>query len=131
MPSVTLGKKRPSEAIVQGGNKPKKLKFTEDGEAVAVAPSTSPSISKVRPDYSKYTKKNIKEPKPFSNEARTGVATLNRGGASLLDSEEIDFPRGGTALTALELREAKNQGVKDANSQIFKVSSPCRARPLS
>lgn len=39
MPSVTLGKKRPSEAIVQSGVKPKKIKFGDDGEAKTVAPA--------------------------------------------------------------------------------------------
>jgi rRNA biogenesis protein RRP5 len=38
MPSVTLGKKRPSEAIVQNSVKPKKIKFGDDGEPKTVAP---------------------------------------------------------------------------------------------
>jgi len=43
MPSVTLGKKRPSEAIVENGVKPKKIKFGDDGDAKTVAPA--PTIS--------------------------------------------------------------------------------------
>lgn len=43
MPSVTLGKKRASEAIVQNGIKPKKIKFGDGGEAKTVAPA--PTIS--------------------------------------------------------------------------------------
>jgi rRNA biogenesis protein RRP5 len=39
MPSLTLGKKRPSESIVQNGVKPKKIKFGDDGEAKTVAPA--------------------------------------------------------------------------------------------
>ena len=43
MPSVTLGKKRPNDAIVQNGVKPKRVKFGDDGEAktVALAPAIS------------------------------------------------------------------------------------------
>ena len=43
MPSVTLGKKRPSDAILQSGVKPKKIKFGDDGKAKTVAPP--PAIS--------------------------------------------------------------------------------------
>jgi hypothetical protein len=43
MPSVTLGKKRPSEAIVRDGVKPKKIKFGDDGAARTVAPA--PAVS--------------------------------------------------------------------------------------
>ena len=43
MPSITLGKKRPSEAIVQNSVKPKKILFGADGEAKTVVPA--PAIS--------------------------------------------------------------------------------------
>lgn len=122
MPSVTLGRKRP-DAIVQDGAKPKKIKFTDDGQAVAVA-SSAPvfSSSKVKPDYSKVTNKAAKHKKTRDEPAENGIATPNGPRTSLLASEEIDFPRGGgTSLTALELKEARMEGLNDAESQIFKV----------
>lgn len=39
MPSLTLGKKRPNEAIVQNGVKPKRIKFGDDGEVKTVVPA--------------------------------------------------------------------------------------------
>jgi hypothetical protein len=123
MPSVTLGRKRPSDAIIQDGTKPKKIKFTDDGQAVAVASSapifSAASSSKVKPDYSKVTNRVAKHKKTHDNSAENGTATAR---TSLLASEEIDFPRGGgTSLTALELKEARTEGLNDAESQIFKV----------
>lgn len=123
MPSVTLGRKRPSDAIVQDGTKPKKIKFTDDGQAMAVTSSdpafSSASSSKVKPDYSKLTRKPEKQNKPREQATDNATATAR---TTLLASEEIDFPRGGgTTLTALELKEARAEGVKDAESQIFKV----------
>ena len=36
--------------------------------------------------------------------------------------EEVDFPRGGSALTPLEKKEAENEGIRDA---LFEVSHHC------
>jgi hypothetical protein len=37
--------------------------------------------------------------------------------------EEVDFPRGGSALTPLEKKEAENEGIRDA---LFEVDYPCK-----
>lgn len=123
MPSVTLGRKRPSDAIIQDGTKSKKIKFTDDGQAVAVSSSTlAASTSKVKPDYSKVTNKAAKQKKSREETVDNATATANATRTSLLAAEQIDFPRGGgTSLTALELKEARTEGLKDAESQIFKV----------
>ncbi|CAG8647448.1 11805_t:CDS:2, partial [Acaulospora colombiana] len=124
MPSVTLGRKRPSEAIVESGTKPKKLKFTDDGEAVVVSSTTS----KVKPDYSKLTKKDKKEHKPYQDGVVNDVTSSRKehsvAKSSLALSEEIDFPRGGgSSLTPLELKETRAEGIREADSQIFKDSN--------
>ncbi|PVF94509.1 hypothetical protein CPB86DRAFT_43532 [Serendipita vermifera] len=124
MPSVTLGRKRPSEAIVESGTKPKKLKFTDDGEAVVV--SSTPS--KVKPDYSRLTKKDKKEHKSHQDNLVYDVSSSGKGPSvaksSLALSEEIDFPRGGgSSLTPLELKETRAEGIREADSQIFKDSN--------
>jgi hypothetical protein len=123
MPSVTLGRKRPSEAIVEGGTKSKKLKFTDDGEAVAV--SSTPS--KVKPDYFKLTKKDKQGEKFHQGDLNYSVTSSGKGPSitksSLALSEEIDFPRGGgSSLTPLELKETRAEGFREAESQIFKVN---------
>lgn len=40
--------------------------------------------------------------------------------ASLLSAEEVDFPRGGgTSLTALEVKAARAEAVKEADAELF------------
>jgi hypothetical protein len=123
MPSITLGRKRPSEAIIlDGARQNKKVKFTDDGEAVVVkaAPvSASPVThsSKVKPDYSKVTKRGDKN----APQSRADTKEANSG-SSILNAEDIDFPRGGgSALTPLEHKETRAEGVKEAEMEIFKV----------
>ena len=42
--------------------------------------------------------------------------------STLRTADEIDFPRGGgTALTALEVKATRAEGVKEANAQLFDV----------
>jgi hypothetical protein len=123
MPSITLGRKRPSEAIIlDGARQNKKVKFTEDGEAVVVKStpvSASPAAhsSKVKPDYSKVTKRGDKK----ASQSRGDTKESNTG-SSILNAEDIDFPRGGgSALTPLEHKEMRAEGVKEAEMEIFKV----------
>jgi hypothetical protein len=35
--------------------------------------------------------------------------------------EEIDFPRGGSALTPLEKKQAENEGIRDALFEVFHI----------
>ena len=35
--------------------------------------------------------------------------------------EEIDFPRGGSALTPLEKKEAENEGIRDALFEVLRI----------
>jgi hypothetical protein len=123
MPSITLGRKRPSEAIILDGTRQnKKVKFTDDGEAVVVKAtpvSASPAThsSKVKPDYSKVTKRGDKK----ASQSRGDMKEANTG-SSILNAEDIDFPRGGgSALTPLEHKEMRAEGVKEAELEIFKV----------
>lgn len=112
MPSVTLGRKRPSEAIVADGTRQnKKVKFTDDGQAVVVkATPTTTAPSKVKPDYSKVTK-------------RTEAKDAHEGRTSMLIAEDVDFPRGGgSSLTPLEHKEMRAEGAREAEMEIFKVS---------
>lgn len=40
--------------------------------------------------------------------------------------EEVDFPRGGgSSFTPLEVKTIRAEAVKEANDELFKVSSPC------
>lgn len=42
--------------------------------------------------------------------------------STLITADEIDFPRGGgTALTALEVKATRAEGVKEANAELFDV----------
>jgi hypothetical protein len=124
MPSITQGRKRPSEAIVLGRTKEnKKVKFTDDGEAVVVKvtqASASPAThsSKVKPDYSKVTRRDDKKD-PHS---RGDTKEANEGSFSILNAEDVDFPRGGgSTLTPLEHKEMRAEGLRDAEMEIFKV----------
>ena len=124
MPSVTLGRKRPLDAIVtDGARQNKKVKFTDDGEAVVVksATPTTTHSSKVKPDYSKVTKRS---------DRNDGASTKDTH-ASMLIAEDIDFPRGGgSSLTPLEHKETRAEGVREAEMEIFKVSNSALSHPF-
>lgn len=144
MPTVTLGRKRPSEAIVDssGGPKNKKIKFTDDGNPEAVpfttnttktkgpSPKKVESVSKVKPDYAKFTRKEKKSDKSPQNDSSLAPnGSENRSGtnrsissSALLVPQEIDFPRGGgSSFTPLEHKELRAEGFKEAENEIFKV----------
>jgi len=124
MPSNTLGRKRRSEAIISDGTQQaKKIKFTDDGEAVVsmtapVPASPTTHVSKVKPDYSKMTRKGDKK----GLHAREDAKEVHRL-SSMLNLEDVDFPRGGgSGLTPLEHREMRAEGVREAEMELFKVS---------
>lgn len=125
MPSITLGRKRPSEAIVENGVKPKKLKFTDDGAAIAVASAPTQSSSRVKPDYGKLTKKmsNVDKTSP-ERAKKTSDTTGKASGSSILVQDEIDFPRGGgSSYTPFEHKKLREEAIREADSQIFKEST--------
>lgn len=146
MPTVTLGRKRPSEAIIDSasGPKNKKIKFTDDGDAVVV-PNTNTTIkdaksnsknataiSKVKPDYSKFThkdkEKREKSPQKSGSSAidapsKHDTSTRSMGSSSLLVPDEIDFPRGGgSSFTPLEHKELRAEAIREAEDEILKVN---------
>jgi hypothetical protein len=132
MPSITLGRKRPSEAIIlDGARQNKKVKFTEDGEAVVVkatpvSASSATHSSKVKPDYSKVTKRGDKN----APQSRGGTKDANTA-SSILNTEDIDFPRGGgSTLTPLEHKEMRAEGMKEAEMEIFKVRMDTSLVPI-
>jgi hypothetical protein len=151
MPTVTLGRKRPSEAIVDSASAPKnkKIKFTDDGDTVVV-PSTNntakdtksssksaTTVSKVKPDYSKFTR-NDKEKREKSPQKNGPLATntsekhgASMGSSSLLVSDEIDFPRGGgSSFTPFEHKELRTEAIKEAESELIQVDISFISCPL-
>lgn len=68
--------------------------------------------------------KSKKKKTDHSSKSNGTVQKAVTEGTTLL-SEEVDFPRGGgTSFTPLELKAIRAEGVKEAEKEIFKVTTP-------
>ena len=76
-------------------------------------------------------KRTLEEPsssqktkKPKQDDRASKPADISAQHSNLMAVDEIDFPRGGgTNLTALEVKATRAEGIKEANAELFDVSS--------
>ena len=72
--------------------------------------STGPKAKKTKVDH--------------KSQKRQSLADKPAQPASNLIAEEVDFPRGGgTSFTPLEVKAIRAEAVKEANEELFRVSS--------
>jgi hypothetical protein len=84
--------------------------------------STSQKAKKRKGQDGEKSKDRKSRQKDSSQGKQQQVQPLARPAASLLNAEEIDFPRGGgSSLTALEVKAIRAEGAREAE-ELFKVS---------